>query len=196
MSAIVVFGATMALFGATPALASGSAGVHTTAVTHKPDASVRVVKSKYHYPGQSFSYSLYPSWQGVGTYNTTAKHQTAKADFQYNCCDETHTFSISIRNNGGAGDRFTVHATGSGLAGWAVTYFHGTTNITSAVVGGTYTTPTLASGGQFLLTAKLVGSAASETLAGSRLVTVASFADGTKKDAVKLRLEEAAWCFC
>jgi hypothetical protein len=197
--AAVFLAALAAAMLASPILARiDPSGVQAAAATHRPDASIRVVKSRYYidYEGKWFTYQAYPSWQGVGIYNSTATGQIARADWQYGCCNEKHTFSISIRNNGTASDRFTVKATGSGLSGWTVKYFKGTTNITSAVVAGTYQTPLIAPGGQFLMTAKMTGAAASETLAGSRLVTVASSADPTKKDAVKFQLHEATWCYC
>ena len=197
LSGLILVAAAIALFGAAPALASGSPGVHTSAVTHKPDASIKALTSHYAIPGyDKFTWSYGPDFHGVGVYNTTATNQVATADWQYNCCNEKHAFSIAIKNNGNTSDRFKVKATGAGLAGWTVTYFRGTTNITSAVVAGTYTTSQVAPGSQVLLTAKMSGLIDSETFKGSRLVTVTSVGDSAHKDAVKFQLHKAEWCYC
>jgi len=172
---------------ASPVLAAG---------VHKPDASIRPLTSHYAIPGyDKFTHDYDPSWIGVGIYNTTATNQVGRADWQYGCCNEKHAFSIAIRNNGNVSDRFKVKATGTGLAGWTITYFKGTTNITSAVVGGTYQTSLLSAGSQVVLTAKLSG-ADTATFKGSRLVTVTSVGDSTKKDAVRFQLHKADWCYC
>lgn len=190
--------AVLGAMSAGPILArsDGSGGQSVTA-THRPDASIKTLTSHYAIPGYTkFTWDYTTGWLGVGVYNTTATYQTAQADWQDNCCNEKHSFKIAIKNNGSVSDRFKVKATGSGLVGWTVTYFKGTTNITSAVVAGTYRTPLLAPGSQSSITAKLAGSIDSETLAGSRLVTVASVAQPTRKDAVKFRLHLATWCYC
>ena len=199
IAAVFVAALASAMF-AGPIVASKGAGIQGASVTHKPDASIRVVKSHYKPTYEhGFNYDWNPQyfvWKGVGVFNTTGLGQVAKADFQQNCCDETHTFSVSIRNDGNTSDRFKVHATGSGLTGWTVTYFRGTTNVTNAVRAGTFQTPLVAPGSQFLLKVRLSGKWQTETLAGSRLITVASSADPTKKDAVQLKLEQATWCYC
>ena len=69
-------------------------------------------------------------------------------------------------------------------------YFHGTTNITAAVVAGTYRTGSLAPGATYLITAKLPAGGSV-----TRLVTITSVADPTKKDAVKFGLKLVA-CSC
>jgi hypothetical protein len=195
--AAVLLAALAAATLAGPIMASNGAGfIQPASASHKPDASIRVVKSHYHYPGARFSYSTYPSWQGVGIFNATGKHQVAKADFQNNCCDEVHIYSVSIRNDGSTSDRFKVHATGSGLTGWTVSYFKGRKNVTSAVEAGTFTTPLVAPGAQFLLKVKMSGLTDTETFDGYRLIRVASAADGTKYDAVRLKLEYGTWCYC
>lgn len=200
----------LATLCALPALAGNDpSAIQPASVSHKPDASIRMVSSSYH-PCQwvsgtrwcsepAFSYTWNPSyfvWHGVGVFNTTGTNQVVNADFQNNCCDEIHTFSVSIRNDGSTSDRFTVHAAGSGLTGWKVAYFNGTTKVTSAVVAGTFKTPVVAPGGHFLLKVRMSGTFDTETLAGYRLITVASSADPTKKDAVRLQLEYATWCHC
>ncbi len=74
-----------------------------------------------------------------------------------------------------------------------MTYSRGTTNITSAVVAGTYRTASLAPGATYLIRARI-------TIKGSgigvtRLVTIRSVADTTKIDAVKFAYKPMA-CGC
>jgi hypothetical protein len=96
------------------------------------------------------------------------------------------TFGLSIQNDGNSGDRFKVKATGTGVSGYAVKYFRGTTDITAAIIAGTYRTPFLAPAATYGITARVTvksGAAAGSSVA--RLVTVTSVANSTKKDAVK-----------
>ena len=181
---------------ATAALAGHQESAAHSAATNRPDASIRVVKSLYYidYEHKWIDWTDYPSWQGVGTYNTTGTGQTANGDTQ-NCCPEKHTFNIAIKNGGTTSDRFKVKATGSGFSGWTIKYFLGSTNITSAVVAGTYRTPQIAPGDEVVIKVKLTGDS-EQGSDGSRLVTVTSVADSTKKDAVKFKLKQASWCYC
>ena len=97
----------------------------------------------------------------------------------------TNTFGISIQNDGAPG-RFKVKATGTAASGYAVRYFKGATDITAAVVDGTYQTASLARGAATLITAKVAVKATAA--AGSkvtRLVTITSVGSGPRKDAVK-----------
>ena len=80
------------------------------------------------------------------------------------------------------GDRFKVHAAASS----AFKYFHGSTNITSAVVAGTYQTSSLAPGASAAITVKVDLDSMSAT--NTRLITITSSSDSTKKDAVKLKM--------
>lgn len=184
-------------FGTTAFGRTDQTGTQSLTASHKPDAAIQALKSKYTIPGYAtFSHSYGTTWYGVGVYNSTGTNQTAAADWQYGCCNEKHAFSISIRNNGSQSDRFKVKATGTGLAGWTIKYFKGTTDVTSAVVAGTFKTPLVAPGGQFVIKAKLSGVDAAETFSGYRLVTVTSAADATKKDTVRYQLHKATWCYC
>jgi len=123
------------------------------------------------------------SFVGNNIYNTTGLNQTRSGS---TTPGNTITFGISIQNDASTGDQFKVHATGTSLTGYTIKYFHGTTDITAAVVAGTYTTPALAAGGTFLITAKVkVTSTAAVGSSVTRLITLTSGADGSKKDAVK-----------
>jgi len=130
---------------------------------------------------------------GNNVYNTTGARQTDTEDwYDTSGAGTYYVFEISIQNDGTQADRFKVKATGTPTTGWTVKYFHGTSNITTAVVAGTYQTSSLAPGATYLITAKLtIRTGGSVT----RLVTITSAADATKKDAVKFGLKEVA-CAC
>jgi len=120
---------------------------------------------------------------GNNVYNTTGTNQTKTGSTTRG---NTITFGISIQNDAGP-DSFRVQATGTSTSMYGVTYFRNSTNITAAVVAGTYSTPTLANGSTFLITAKVrVNNTAALGSSVTRLITLTSAADATRKDAVKL----------
>jgi uncharacterized membrane protein len=109
------------------------------------------------------------------------------------CCldGRTSQIQISIQNDGLHGDRYSVKATGTNLPySWKVTYFHGSTNVTSQVVSGTYKTATLAHGKNEIIVAKAAYLGGEDL---SRLVTASSQGDGAK-DAVKFTIVENCGC--
>jgi hypothetical protein len=135
--------------------------------TAKPDARIRKGSGTY---------------VGNNIYNLTGTNQTRTGSAERG---STITFGIQAQSDSRP-DSFRFAATGSATTMYGVTYFRGTTDITAAVVAGTYTTPVLAPGVTFLITAKVkVKSTATVGSSVTRLVTVTSVADGTKKDAVK-----------
>ena len=78
-------------------------------------------------------------------------------------------------------------ATGAATNTFSVSYFHGTTNITAAVVAGTFRTPTLATSKSYGITVKvLVRSNAPAGASVVRLVTAASPGPGSRRDTVKV----------
>jgi hypothetical protein len=98
----------------------------------------------------------------------------------------TIKFGISVQNDGNVSQNLTVHATGTTQAGYRVRYFHGTTEITTAVVAGSFETPVLAAGGAYLVTAKvkvLANAAVGSSVI--RLVTLTSESEPAKTDTVK-----------
>jgi hypothetical protein len=120
---------------------------------------------------------------GNNIYNTTAASQSRTGSATPG---HSVTFGISIQNDGNASDRLKVKATGTAVSGYAVKYFRGTTDITAAVVAGTYQTPSLATGATYLITAKVtVTTGAAVGSSVTRLVTISSVANSAKKDAVK-----------
>jgi hypothetical protein len=175
LAASLLLGAVMAGLIVTPALA---------AARYQPDGLIRIATAGV--PG-GLSYTHHGPFLGNNIYNATGAHQTAvglvvkdAAGYYF------YTFDISIQNDGSAADRFTVKATGA-RSQWVVTYSRGTTNITSAVVAGTYRTPSLAPGATYLIHAKIVNNFSVNLFSYSvaRIVTIRSIASSTKLDAVK-----------
>ncbi len=182
LSGLILVTAALALFGAAPVSASGSVGVHTSAVTHKPDGWIRYYR--YH---STFGNYVDPSpWVGNNIYNTTGTNQTNKqpAAGAYEPGD-FFEWQVTVQNDGAA-DRFKFRATG---AGSTFTYRHGTTNITNAVVAGTFKTPSLASAGTYTITVRAL------IATGQRLITIKSVADPTKVDAVLAKVKYSS-CGC
>jgi len=173
-AASLLLGALMAGFLVTPALA---------AARYQPDGLIRMATAGV------LGYPPYTTYHGPflgnNIYNATGAHQTAIFTDIGSTGPSFLTFDISIQNDGSAADRFTVKATGAASA-WTVTYSRGTTNITSAVVAGTYRTPSLAPGATYLIHARIT-LRESSNLSGNvaRLVTIRSVGDPTKIDAVK-----------
>lgn len=123
------------------------------------------------------------SFIGNNVYNVTGVNQTRTGSAARG---NTITFGISVQNDSTASGAFTLKATGTATTAYTVTYFRGTTDITAAIVAGTYTTPGLAAGAKYLITAKVkVKSSATVGSSVTRLVTITSVSDGTKQDAVK-----------
>jgi len=94
---------------------------------------------------------------------------------------------VRIQNDGsGSSDQYKVHATGANVAGYTVKFKKGTTNITTAVVNGTYTTPSIAVGSYKTIKCIVtISSSAAHGSSISRLVTATSVNDSGAQDAVK-----------
>jgi hypothetical protein len=87
---------------------------------------------------------------------------------------DTAKFTISVENEGNVPETFVLYGYAPFVAGYKVTYFHGTTDITSAVTAATYVTASIAPGATFAITAKVkVQSAA---LPGSDFLGIVSAA--------------------
>ena len=174
-AASLLLGALTAGLIVTPALAAPG---------YQPDG--RIQQGPFGVAGDQALYNPGP-WLGYHIYNATGAHQTAVVT-QTGGADAVgiyYTFGISIQNDGSATDRFKVKATGAPSA-WVVTYSRGTTNITSAVVAGTYQTPSLAPGATYLISARITLPQSSNlSFSVARLVTIRSVANSTKIDAVK-----------
>ncbi len=136
-------------------------------VVRRPDGRVRLGTGAY---------------RGDNVYNTTGAGQTRTGSAPYG---HSISFGVSIQNDGTDPDLFLVKATGAAESGYRVRYFSGSTNITKAVVAGTFKTATVATGSSALITAKVnVKSTAASGSSVTRLVTLTSVSDGARKDAV------------
>ena len=180
--AALLLAALLGAMVASPVLArSNPSGVHPSAVVHRPDGWVR-------YEGLWSGYDYYPDpkpWVGNNIYNTTGAYQTAKKRLVGAYSDGAYVaFAVTIQNDG-ASDRFKLRATGQGSI---VRYFHGTTNITSAVVAGTFRTPLLGRGAKYVISVRV------DVEDAVRLLTATSIADTTKKDAVKVKVTLSCGC--
>ncbi len=121
---------------------------------------------------------------GNDIYNDTGKSQSKTGS---GAVAATITFGISVQNDGFGSDSFKLHATGTATTKFTVQYFDGASDITSAVVNGTYSTGSLVSGATKLITAKVkVNAGAAVGAKVTRLVTVSSVNEPSKVDVVKL----------
>lgn len=121
---------------------------------------------------------------GGNIYNSDASNQTKSKTGN---AGSTFTFKIRIQNDGTGKEKFKAHATGLVVIGYTVTFKKGTTNITNAVMNGTFTTAKIAVGS--FITIKCIvriGSAAPHSSTTDRLVTISSFNDPGQEDAVEL----------
>ncbi|MEO7987747.1 MAG: hypothetical protein ABI766_14545 [Gemmatimonadales bacterium] len=154
----------------------------------RPDGRVRL--ASHGYPGKTTI--VQGPFLGDDMYNATATGQAATVD-NFNELERAfYTFDVSIQNDGSTADAFEVKATGTASTGWTVTYFRGTTNITSAVVAGTYETPPVLPGATYVITARITVDQGGDIV---RLVTIQSVADATKVDSVKFAYKQTA-CGC
>jgi hypothetical protein len=96
----------------------------------------------------------------------------------------TVLFDIAIHNDGNVSDRFTIQATGAAAPGYRIRYYRNSTEITAAVVSGTFMTPKIAPGGAYAIEA-VVKAKSSAGPRATRFVTLTSVHDPTREDTVK-----------
>jgi hypothetical protein len=92
------------------------------------------------------------------------------------------TFFVDVQNDGKLPDTLRLIGTG-GATGFTVSYYSGLTNVTAAVLAGTFVTPTLAPGARFSL--KVVVKLAATTASTATFLIKASSRPGVPVDAVK-----------
>jgi hypothetical protein len=121
---------------------------------------------------------------GGNIYNSDGFNQTKSKTGN---AGTTFTFKIKIQNDGGAKEKFMVHATGLVTNGYTVKFMKGSTNITTAVMSGTFTTAKIAVGSFITIKCTVkIGSAANHSSTTNRLVTISSFNDPDQVDAVEV----------
>ena len=136
---------------------------------------------------QRFVYAGTPDGRirlGKGTYvgdNVYTLTAAGQAKTGSKAPGKTVKFGILVQNDSAStADSFKLLATGLASAMYTVTYFKGTTNITAAVVAGTYTTSSLAPGATVLIRVKVkINSSATPGSSTTRLFIITSVADGT-----------------
>ena len=138
------------------------------ATQFRPDARVRL--------------STVTALTGNNVYNTTGTNQTVSTNAGRGV---QRTFVVNVQNDGTATDAFLLRGPGSST-GFTVAYFAGTTNITTAVVNGTYRQNNVPVGGtrQFQMRVTVRSGAALGAVKSS-LVTATSANSGTLADAVR-----------
>jgi hypothetical protein len=125
---------------------------------------------------------------GDNIYNADGANQTRTATVK---ASRSATYFIQVQNDGSATDTFNVQGGGS-ATGFTVNYYAGAsggTDITAAVMGGTYAT-SLAPGGSQVIRAVIASK--SKLALGTTMtcpVTSTSAADNTKRDTVKAVLK-------
>jgi hypothetical protein len=160
------------------ALPTSAATNATAAAAYRPDGLIRFFS--YRYEG-GFQFKNRTPWSGNDVYNSTGQYQTEYVDLLVE--EGTYlVFKVKIENDGSSSDRFLV--TGSGTANWVVKYFRGTTNITSAVVAGTYQTPPLLHGESLVFRVEV--KVDPDVATKSRLVTISSVGNPNRTDTVRL----------
>lgn len=118
---------------------------------------------------------------GDNVLNTTAAGQKRSARVRRT---GKAVFTVRVQNDGNVADRLTVKAA-RGTKAYTVVYRRGTTNITSAVVAGTFRTPTLAPGASTDLTVIVRPTKRATTgTTITRSVTTTSTGDPTRRDVV------------
>lgn len=166
-------------------------GPVTASSSYRPDARIRLWAQSFPPPSSCGPVVHYNNpWTGDNVYNTTASHQKVnESQYSGGDCFVTWQFQISIQNDGTHSDRFRVKATGPAVSSssWKLTYMHGTTNITSQIVSGTFKTGTLSPGAAYVILAKAAYLGGQDL---SRVVTVTSVG-GSTKDAVAFSIVES-----
>jgi hypothetical protein len=132
-----------------PWLTSSNLGSACTATVRLADAKISK-RSTSGYVGSNIYSSTVLSSQTRN--RAVARNQTGK-------------LFVRIQNDGPANDSFTVDANLSGSSSFAVKFFSGTTDVTAAVLAGTYTVNNLAAGAQVTIEVRIT--AASNTVASA-----------------------------
>lgn len=142
--------------------------IQSPASPYRPDARVRL--------------STVAALTGNNVYNTTGNNQTVSTTAGRRMM---RTFVVNIQNDGSDSDAFLIRGPGSST-GFTVAYFAGTTNITTAVVNGTYRQNNVPIGGTRAIQMRVtVRPGAASGAVKSSLVTATSANSGTLADAVR-----------
>jgi hypothetical protein len=126
-----------------------------------------------------------PAYVGGNVYGATGAGQTVLSRRKHR---RQQAFTVAVQNDGSAADAFRLVGSGR-RRGFAVSYLLGSTDVTAAVVGGTYVTPTLAPGATVQLRLVVrVKSRARIGSVGSWLVAATSTQSADRVDAVMAKV--------
>jgi hypothetical protein len=156
--------------GGTKQGGGGATDVHEVffPVSARPDALVKL-------SGET-------EYLGNNVYNATGSSQTKDASAPPG---ETRSFNLRFQNDAPVTDSFQIQGTGD-QPGFGVRYFARTTDVTAAIVSGTYSMTNVPAGGSRQLRVEVtVEPGAPSGTVGSWLVTVSSQRLPVKLDAVK-----------
>jgi hypothetical protein len=167
-----------------PAFASAGESAPDAA---RPDGWIRF--KSYQSP---FGTHPYPSpWSGDNVYGSTGQYQTESMRAMGAYERGTRLVFVVAIQNDGAPDRILVEASGTGS--WPVAYFDGRTDVTQAVVNGTYLTDRLGTGERAFLKVKVkLGGPGSSVM---RRVLLTSLGDPDRQDVVRLKVDYST-CGC
>jgi len=170
------------LFLAVPGLATATSDAGTAAI--QPDARTRLQKTASQYFGTE---AYNDPWTGDDVYNTSGIGQSIRTRYYTEAPGwDRWVFGVSIQNDGSNSDGMRVQATGTPVRGWTVKYFVGSTNVTTAVRNGTFTTSSIAPGEDYLLKVKFTRYELFDTDPVRQLIAVTSVTNPNRVDAVKL----------
>lgn len=126
-------------------------------------------------------------FKGANVYSATVTSGQTKS--QTIARGTTRTFHVKLQNDGPELDELKVKGVASGSAGYTIRYLSGTTDITAAVVAGTYSTGALAPGASVTIKVKITAtSSAAVGSARNADVTARSATDPSIKDTVRARV--------
>jgi hypothetical protein len=165
-----------------PALASGVIATSGGAPTFPATWDLFEIQVSKYQPDARVKRLGAASYLGDNIYNATGTGQTASAT---TAKGTTKTFVVNMQNDGAATDGFRL--TGAGDAtGFTVRYFAGTTDITTAVVNGTWVQYNVAAGGSRSIQMRVTALAGAVSgSAKSTLLTAKSTHSATSVDAIK-----------
>jgi alpha-tubulin suppressor-like RCC1 family protein len=122
-------------------------------------------------------------YSGNDVYNTSGSGQTQRTDVKPG---RTATFYVRVQNDGTSSDTFTLEGANGKRSGFIVHYFHGTTNITSSVWAGSFSTGAIASSeaARLRITVKARSTTDRDSLTRVRL-TASSVGEAGRQDVAK-----------
>ena len=121
---------------------------------------------------------------GQNVYNGTGNGQTLSIDVAKSGGNKISF--VRIANKGHTADSFKIGGIGSDSK-FAVEYFNGNTNVTTAVVNGTFNSGSLAPGATFLLKVKITTKTGAANKKRTVLVTGTSVTESTATDTIAIK---------